>query len=193
MKKLNDKVRIKKVDKKKKSTIAKDIFDVIQGCAKIVAVLFIIRTFVFNITTVSGQSMRPTLNDGDRLIVWQLFYTPELFDVIVLKAHNGDYHVKRILGTPGDRVDYMDGKLFINGELIDEPYIYHEPSTRGFTLEQLCQFDGCDVIPEAYFLVLGDHRNGSGDSRNYGLIHRSQILGRAVWRTTPLSKFGTFE
>ena len=180
-------------EKKEKLTVREEVFDFCKKFAKMAVVMLIIRTFVFNTTTVKGYSMQPTLNDGDWIVVWQLFYTPELFDVIVLEHTDGQMHVKRVLGTPGDRVDYIEGELFINGELIDEPYIYNEPSLRGFSLEGLCQFDDCDVIPEEYFLVLGDYRNHSGDSRNYGLVHRSQILGRGVLRMMPFSEFGTFD
>ena len=167
------------------------VFELVKGIVKAFIVFLIIRAFVLNLTEVQGRSMQPTLNDGEQIIVWQLFYKPGLFDVIVLEYTEGIYHVKRILGTPGDRVDYIDGEMFINGELIDEPYIYDGPSTRGFHLEQLCQFD-CEVIPEGYFLVLGDYREWSGDSRNYGLVHRSQIVGRGIWRVSPFSEFGTF-
>ena len=176
-----------------KKPAMEEFFGIIKGFVKAAIVFFIVRAFVFNFTEVEGRSMQPTLNDGDRVIVWQLFYTPELFDVVVLEHSQGIYHVKRILGTPGDRVDYINGEMFINNELIDEPYIYDGPSTRGFVLEQLCQFDNCDVIPEGYFLVLGDYREWSGDSRNYGLVRRSQILGRGVWRIAPFSAFGTFK
>ena len=180
------------MDKKKKRA-AIGIFEFIKGFAKVVIAFLIIRSLVFNVVKVEGHSMQPTLNDGERIIIWKLFYNPELFDVIVLQHTGGDFHVKRVLGTPGDRVDYIDGEMFINGELIDEPYIYDQLSVRGFNLEQLCQFEDCYVIPEGYFLVLGDYRNRSGDSRNYGLVHRSQILGRGVFRIAPFSEFGTFD
>ena len=154
--------------------------------------VIIIKAFVLNISIVQGDSMYPTLNDGDRIILWQLFYTPSLFDIVVLEHTDGSNHVKRVLGTPGDRVDYINGEMLINGEFIYESYIYGEPSVRGFILEQICHFDVCYVIPDGYFLVLGDYRNNSGDSRNYGLVHRSQIVGRGILRVAPLSGFGTF-
>ena len=179
--------------KKEKKSIVEEVFDFIKEFAKAAVIVIIVWNFVFNVTEVQGHSMNPTLTDGDRIVVWQLFYTPELFDVIVLEHTDGNFHVKRVLGTPNDRVDYIDGELFINDELIDEEYIYDEPSVRGFILEQLCQFDDCYVIPDGYFLVLGDYRNHSGDSRNYGLVHQSQILGRGVLRITPFSDFGTFD
>ena len=180
------------VVEEKKPTVMEEIYDFAKSFAKMAAVVLIVRGFVFVPTEVSGRSMQPTLNDGDHVIIWQLFYTPSLFDVVVLEYSEGVHHVKRVLGTPGDRVDYIDGELFINDELIDEPYIYDGASTRGFRLEDICHLDVCDVIPEDYFLVLGDYREGSGDSRNYGLVHRSQILGRAIWRVRPFSEFGTF-
>jgi len=176
-----------------KPTLKEEIIDFAKTFAKYFIAVLIIRAFVFSPTEVSGRSMQPTLNDGDHVIVWQLFYTPSLFDVVVLEYSEGVHHVKRVLGTPGDRVDYIAGELFINNELIDEPYIYDGISTRGFRLEDICHLDICDVIPEDYFLVLGDYRERSGDSRNYGLVHRSQILGRAIWRVRPLSGFGTFD
>jgi len=170
-----------------------EVLSFAKGLAKATIIILIVRAFVFNPTEVEGRSMQPTLNDGDRIIVWQLFYQPDLFDVVVLEYGEGVYHVKRILGTPGDRVDYINGEMFINGNRIDEPYIYDEPSTRGFVFEELCQFEDCDVIPEGYFLVLGDYREWSGDSRNYGLVRQSQILGRGVWRIAPFSEFGTLD
>jgi len=176
-----------------KLTMKEEIFDFAKTLAKFSVAAFIIRAFVFNVAEVEGRSMQPTLSDGDRVIVWQLFYTPDLFDVVVLEYADGIYHVKRILGTPGDHVDYLDGQLVINGVVINEPYLYEEFSHSGFTFEQLCQFDACQVIPENYFLVLGDNRNNSGDSRRYGLVHRSQIVGRSVLRIAPFSEFGTFD
>lgn len=177
----------------KKATLAEEIYDLAKTVAKYTAITLIVRAFVFNLAQVEGRSMQPTLNDGDRVIVWQLFYTPSLFDVVVLEHTDGAYHVKRILGTPGDRVDYVDGNLTINGILIDEPYLLEDQSINNFEFEQLCQFDGCEVIPENYFLVLGDNRNNSGDSRRYGLVNQSQIVGRSVLRIAPFSKFGTFD
>jgi len=174
-------------------TMKEEVIDFAKTFAKFAAVALIVRSFVFNVAQVEGRSMQPTLSEGDRVIVWQLFYTPNLFDVVVLEHTDGVYHVKRVLGTPGDHVDYVSGQLFINGNLIEEPYLYEDFSQTGFIFEQLCQFDDCHVIPENYFLVLGDNRNVSGDSRRYGLVHRSQIVGRSVLRISPFSKFGIFD
>jgi signal peptidase I len=176
------------VKEKKRTTVKQEILSWIKTIVGTFVVVLLIRRFIFMAVEVQGASMAPTFSDRQRIIVWQLFYTPELFDVIVLEHTDGNHHIKRVLGTPGDRVDYIEGEMFINNELIDEPYIMQEPSRYGFNLEGVCQFD-CSVIPEGYFLVLGDNRNNSGDSREYGLVHESQIMGRVVLRFWPLSEF----
>jgi len=159
--------------------------------------VFLITTFVFRTVEVQGNSMNPTLVHGERIIVWQLLYSPEFSDIVVLEHTDGNLHVKRILGTPGDHVDYVDGQMIINGEVINESYLAEEFSTNDFIFEHLCDIrnyeDECDVIPDGYFLVLGDNRNRSGDSREYGLVHESQIMGRVTLRFLPFSEFGMVE
>jgi len=179
--------------KKKKSILHEALSWVVTIAGTLLAVL-LINLFVFRTVEVQGSSMYPTLVDGDRVIVWQLMYTPSFQDIIVLEHTNGDLHVKRVLGVAGDHVDYINGELIVNGVVINEPYILDEPSELGFLFDNLCrlsanEFD-CDEIPAGYFLVLGDNRNNSGDSREYGLIHESQIMGRATLRFLPFSEFG---
>ena len=182
------------VEKEKGPSVKQEILSWVRTIGGTLLVVLLIQRFIFMAVEVQGSSMAPTFSDGQRVIVWQLFYVPEAFDVIVLEHTDGNHHIKRVLGTPGDRVDYIDGEMFVNDELIDEPYIMPEPSMNGFVLEGLCQlgsyqFTDCSVIPEEYFLVLGDNRNRSGDSREYGLIHQSQIMGRVVLRFWPLNDF----
>lgn len=184
----------KVVKEEKKPTVKQEILSWIKTIVGTLIIVVLIQRFIFMAVEVQGSSMAPTFSDGQRVIVWQLFYTPASFDVIVLEHTDGNHHIKRVIGTPGDRVDYIDGEMFVNAELIDEPYIMQEPSTNGFNLEMLCQlgayqFVDCSVIPEGYFLVLGDNRNRSGDSREYGLVHESQIKGRVVLRFWPLNEF----
>ena len=185
---------IQKPSKKRKPTVRAEIFSWIKTIGGTLVAVFLINMFVLRTVEVQGSSMYPTLAHGERIIVWQLFYLPDFSDIIVLEHTDGNLHVKRVLGTPGDRVDYVDGEMVVNGEVISEPYIALEPSTNGFTFENLCQIRNglgeCNVIPEGYFLVLGDNRNRSGDSREYGLIHESQVMGRATLRFLPFSEFG---
>jgi len=181
-------------DGRRRPSVRAEIFSWIKTIGGTLVAVFLINMFVLRTVEVQGSSMYPTLAHGERIIVWQLFYFPDFSDIIVLEHTDGNLHVKRVLGTPGDRVDYVDGEMVINGEVISEPYIALEPSTNGFTFENLCHirngFDECNVIPEGYFLVLGDNRNRSGDSREYGLIHESQVMGRATLRFLPFSEFG---
>lgn len=178
------------VEEKPKLNIKEEIISWVKTIVVTLIAVFLINRFIFRTVEVHGRSMYPTLAHGERIIVWRLFYSPNFSDIVVLEHVDGKLHVKRILGTPGDRIDYVNGEMTINGEVIDEPYIAPEASMNGFTLESLCQFDNCAVIPEGYFLVLGDNRNNSEDSRGYGLIHESQIMGRATLRFLPFSEFG---
>ena len=179
------------MEAKQKTTVKAEIISWAKTIIGTLVAVILINMFVFRTVEVQGRSMYPTLAHGERVIVWKLFYSPDFSDIIVLEHTDGNLHVKRILGTPGDRVDYVNGEMMINGEIIREPYIAPEASMNGFTLESLCQFDDCNVIPEGYFLVLGDNRNRSGDSREYGLVNETQIMGRAVLRFFPFNTFGT--
>jgi len=179
---------------KKRTTVKEEIISWGKTIIGTLIAVFLITTFVFRTVEVQGSSMNPTLNHGERIIVWQLLYSPTFSDVVVLEHTDGNLHVKRIIGTPGDHVDYIDGQMIINGEIISEPYLAEQFSTNDFIFENLCGIrnynDECDVIPNGYFLVLGDNRNRSGDSREYGLIHESQIMGRVTLRFLPFNVFG---
>lgn len=186
-------MREKYANEKTKIPLAEEIISWLRLIGTTLVVVIIINIVVPR-TEVQGSSMYPTLADGDRLIVWQLFYAPNFQDIVVLEHTNGDLHVKRVLGIAGDVVNYINGEMFVNGELITEPYIASGASHNGFLFENLCQIThdlaDCSVIPVGYFLVLGDNRNNSGDSRGYGLVHESQIIGRVMLRFSPFSKFG---
>ena len=94
------------------------------------------------------------------------------FDIVVLTNRN-ERLVKRIIGLPGEKVEYIDSKLYIDGKEIAEPFIKNNVFTKDFTLQKL----GYDKIPEGYYFVVGDNRNGSLDSRVLGLISKKDIKG----------------
>ena len=150
-----------------------------------------IQRFIFMSAQVHGRSMYPTLEDGQRVILWSLLFEPRHEDIIIMEHTTGDNYVKRIIGMPGDHVASSSGTIYINDIPKVEPHILISLTGRDFTLEEICQFNGCEVIPQDYYLVLGDNRNNSEDSRNFGLIHRSQIKGRVIWRFWPLTAFGS--
>ena len=147
---------------------------------------FIIRYFLFAPIVVDGQSMMPTLQNNDRLIVNKIGYTigkPDRFDIVVFQATAEKDYIKRVIGIPGDTITYENDILYINGEAYDEPYIkdYKEttnnlPFTGDFTLED---YTGHAVVPEGHLFVLGDNRQHSKDSRHIGFISYERVIGSA--------------
>lgn len=91
--------------------------------------------------------------------------------------------VKRVIGVPGDSIEIVDGKLYINMKKVDDPY---SSITADFSLLQL----GYTEVPEGYYFVMGDNRKASSDSRMIGLIKKSDILGTASFRIFPFNSFG---
>ena len=158
------------------------------------AVAAFIRFFLFTPIVVDGDSMLPTLEDGDRMIVNKFKYTigePERFDIIVFHAPEQKDYIKRVIGLPGDYIEYKNDQLYINGELYEEPYLdeLKEELTEGsltfdFTLKELDPT--IDVIPEDYILVLGDNRRYSKDSRHIGLVHVDEIVGSSKFVFWPI-------
>ncbi|WP_342574368.1 signal peptidase I [Solibacillus sp. FSL K6-1781] len=171
---------------------------------KVIAIttLFVvaIRTFIFTPIDVKGASMMPTYEDGDRIIVNKIGKTLhdfERFDVIVFDGLESEYFIKRIIGLPGDQIEYKDDVLYINGQKVDEPYLdeykssLNDPGdlTPDFTLEDLA---GVSEIPNDYYFVMGDNRRKSSDSRDprIGLVSKEHILGSASIRFYPLDSLG---
>lgn len=148
-----------------------------------VAVILIIK-YVFSLEQVVGPSMEPNYRSGDLLFLNKISYKfkePRLFDVVVIANDDTKYMIKRIIGLPGDAIEYKDNKLYINGEATKEYF-----DTSGITKDfSLTQFD-YDVIPDGYYFVLGDNRENSKDSRVYGLISREDIIGKVQFRIWPI-------
>ena len=165
------------------------------------AVLVIgVRYFLVTPIAVQGASMMPTLEDGEMLVVDKI--TPKItdfdrFDVIVFKATEEENYVKRIIGLPGDTVQYIDDVLYINGEKYDEPYLDDYKAalmdtgtlTEDFALEEYLQQT---VVPEGHLFVLGDNRRKSVDSRlpEVGFIPVNTVIGEARFVYWPLSEVG---
>lgn len=155
----------------------------------IVAMLLslLITKYVAHHTSVEGSSMESTLSNGDQLIVEKLsyyFHDPERFDVIVFPYDNNINYIKRIIGLPGETVQIMDGKIFINGEILNEDY------GNAVMEEDGIASDVIQLGDDEYF-VLGDNRNASVDSRKeeVGNIKREKIQGKAWLRFYPFDDF----
>ena len=153
----------------------------------IIVIVVLIRTYIITPVVVSGNSMVPNLNDGELLLVRKIGYDIDSitrFDIIVLK--DGDEEIiKRVIGLPGDHISYKNNKLYVNDQLINEPYLFR--NTDDFNLEEICT---CNMIPKGKLLVLGDNRPVSKDSRQIGLINDDAIVGKAIFRIWPFNKIG---
>lgn len=148
----------------------------------------VIRYFLFTPIVVDGDSMMPTLENGDRMIVNKFGYMvgePNRFDIVVFHAPEGKDYIKRVIGLPGEHIEYRNDQLYINGEPIEEPYLDKYKSqlpsgnlTQDFTMQDIPNIDpNIEVIPEGYVFVMGDNRRGSKDSRHIGLVSIDEIIG----------------
>lgn len=191
-------------------------------CVAISSFLF---SFVFTITVVDGSSMEPTLHSEEQLV---LTYDKEFerFDIVVIDVNVGYYsnlqtiyqnnnyetlYVKRIIGMPGDYIDYKlinnVTYLYVNGELVEETFFngnikntYYDSVLTGyeFSWKHVCDIsaerctgngEGQLIIPEGFYFVLGDNRTDSVDSRKMGLVKEEDIIGVIKYRMTSLLKF----
>lgn len=160
----------------------------------IIVVVVLIRSYIITPVIVRGDSMYDTLEDGEVLFLSKINYRVsdiERFDIVVIKDLDGDLIIKRVIGLPGDDVEYRDDVLYVNGEKIEKQFT--DDVTEDFTLEEICEIHNVECngsIPKGMYLVLGDNRDVSADSRVKGLIKREQILGEAVFRIWPVNKIG---
>ena len=152
-------------------------------------VLVLVFSFFFRIIQVDGASMVPTLQNGDKLIVWGAGYEPQRGDVVIGDSYTayGKPLVKRVIAKGGDiiSIDYASGTVTVNGEVLDEDYIA-EPTYLGYDVEFPY------TVPEGTVFVMGDNRNNSLDSRSsyVGCIDERDILGKVLVCFLPFSDFG---
>lgn len=173
----------------------KEVLKTIGFIAIFATFLFLLRQYVFTPVIVKGDSMDPTLHDGERVIALKQTDI-EHFDIITFVApdDSGKNYIKRVIGLPGDQVVYQDDMLYINGTAYDEPYLdaFKANLQDGFPLTDdfdMSLFDETEV-PEGKLLVLGDNRRISKDSRQLGLIDASAVLGDVVFVFWPIADFG---
>ena len=172
--------------------IVRNFFKELVPYVIIIFVVALIRTFIITPVRVKGSSMYPYLKDKEILILNKMDKNYKRFDIIVADTSdiNDKKIIKRIIGLPGESIEYKDCKLYINGEETKDAV--DECITDDFSLEKI---HGYVVIPENYYFVMGDNRRNSDDSRGQkiGLISKNQIQGKAVFRLTPFSRFGSIK
>jgi len=152
-----------------------------------ILIAILINLFLAQPTRVHGQSMEPNLHTDQRLVVEKVSYRlhgPRRGDIVVfsMPQQSEELLIKRVIGLPGETVEIHDGKVYINGTLLDEPYLTQE--TRG-------RF-GPIVIPPLHVFVLGDNRSFSNDSRAFDAVPIENILGRAWLSYWPMEDLGAF-
>lgn len=171
-------------NKKCKSSKSKNYFKEFLPYIIIIIVVILIKSYVVSPIRVNGTSMDSTLKDGDIMLLNEIGYRfsdIDRFDIVVIRR-DGEYLIKRVIGLPGEKVKYLDNKLYINGKYVKEEFKHKK--TSDFSTYQLGK--------DEYF-VMGDNRTNSKDSRMIGSIFREEILGKASLTIFPFSRFGQKE
>ena len=167
----------------KKERIKKIVKDVYPYIIVVIAVV-LVRTFIITPAVVDGPSMEPTLHNNNIIILNKLDYKlngVKRFDVVVVKW-NDEKIIKRVIGLPGEHIEYKKGLLYVDGVVVDEKFTHKD--TDDFKLEEI----GYLTIPGDKYLVVGDNRPDSTDSRVIGLFDKEDILGKVSNSIFPLKK-----
>lgn len=153
----------------------------------VAAIAVLVATLLLPVLRIYGNSMTPTLQDGE--IIFSLKTSDFEQGDIVAFYYNNKILVKRVIAGPADWVDMdEDGTVYVNGELLDEPYLTERAYGE-------CNIELPYQVPDGRIFVMGDHRSTSVDSRNtaVGCVSQEQIVGRIVFRVWPLTRIGTVE
>jgi signal peptidase I len=151
------------------------------------AISAFIIVFIYQPVKVEGTSMMPSLEDQERIFVNKFVYRLEPIsrgDIVVFRYPRdpSKSYIKRVIGVAGDRIRIDGGQVYVNGEALDEDYVppaYADSRSYPET-----------VVPPDCYLVLGDHRSMSNDSRDFGPVNQSYIYGKAVFGYWPMDKLG---
>lgn len=177
---------------KKSDKFIDEVLDWLKSLAVTFVIILLIFTYVCRTAIVNGESMTNTLSHGDFLILRNFIYTPKQGDIISANCEGlNEVIVKRIIAVGGQEVniDFDTGSVYVDGELLDEPYI------KNITINDEGAFDYPIVLPEGKYFCMGDNRQGSRDSRDpsVGLIDREDILGKVVFRLYPFNSIKIFK
>ena len=171
----------------------REAYDWIQSLISALLICVLVFVFVMRVMDVHGTSMFPTLNNGDKVLVSDLFYEPERGDIVVFKKDSYDDNkalVKRVIAVAGDvvNIDFERGVVYVNGEPAEEEYIDVLTTTK-------IDFIGPQTVPENCLFVMGDNRNASTDSRDkrIGMVDKRLVIGKVLLVVYPFNSFGSVE
>ena len=173
---------------KKPNIFFSTLFDTVDALTGAIVAVFLIFCFLFRAVGVSGTSMLPTLLDGDWVAITGITTDVEYGDIVVVtQPWERDIPIiKRVIATEGQTVyiDFENGNVYVDGKMLDEPYILEQTFT-SFDMEFPL------TVGEGEIFVMGDNRNGSTDSRSnlVGLIRKDYVLGKAIVRVSPFGQF----
>lgn len=147
--------------------------------------MFIFIIYVLTFTQVVGPSMEPGLKDKDVVVIFKFISNVKRGDIVTHKYANDQIFIKRIVGLPNDKVEIRDGLIYINDELFIEDYIDSKNNTKVLNKK-------FDIVPEGSYLVLGDNRDNSKDSRHIdvGFIKKESITGKVIFKFFPFNRLG---
>lgn len=173
-----------KKKKEKKRTFGQEVLSWIGSFAIAVVIALLLRNYVFSLIRVEGTSMLETLQNNDRLYVSILSARMEGYEQgdIVICCYPGADHqsVKRVIGLPGDRVEIIEGTVYVNGEALEETYVTYGDQR---SMAEM-------MLAEGEYFLLGDNRPVSKDSRDVTVGAVTDIVGKARWILWPLDRIG---
>ncbi|MBQ9746574.1 MAG: signal peptidase I [Clostridia bacterium] len=192
----NSENNVKNTKQKEQRTPLQSAYDWIEVVAVSLSLVILFLTFVARVTTVVGDSMLPTLHDGESLLVISLGYEPENGDIVVVQDDRSVVNypiVKRIIAVGGQSVkfDFENWLVYVDGELLEEDYI----NKKDFVNMKSYGCDESFTVPEGYVFVMGDNRNASTDSRDsrVGFVSYDDVVGKVALRLSPASRFGAVD
>jgi signal peptidase I len=167
------------------SKAKKESWEWVKAILVAVSIAFVVRTFFLTPIVVQGDSMMPTLEDEERMIVTKIG-EPKRFDIVVFHADEENDYIKRVIGLPGDHIEYKNDLLYINDKPYEEKYLekfkrenlYDGPLTADFSFD----------VPEGTLFVMGDNRRHSTDSRHIGPVKIEKLIGSTKVIYWPVNK-----
>lgn len=188
----------KTTNRQAEESLGKSILEIVITVVICMVAYFLLFKYVLANETVSGPSMQPTFESNDRIIAVR-HAKLQRGDIVILDAPDapGELYIKRIIGMPGDTVEAKNDTIYINGKPLKEPYLtqYKKKLPKGqlytnnFTLKQVT---GVSRVPKNSYFVMGDHRDVSKDSRYFGFVKRSAIIGEVKLRYYPFNQIKVF-